>query len=94
MNIKLPKWLYMLLPYLHMATGALVLYEFKGWIAGAVGCMLIISGVTIWMLREDYHNQHQPNGRISRYDDSQFDDIRTRPTTSLGVDTPKPGKPK
>lgn len=82
MNFKLPKFLYVTLPYIYMAGGALIAYVFRGglrgWVVGIVGLGLVIYGFALLMLRKDYQEQNQSEGPASRYDDSRFDDIRVQ----------------
>jgi ABC-type transport system involved in cytochrome bd biosynthesis fused ATPase/permease subunit len=82
MSFKLPKFLYVSLPYIYMVGGALIVYVFRGflggWITGVIGMALAIYGFAVLMLRKDFRVQDQSDAGASRYDDSRYDDIRVQ----------------
>jgi len=82
MSFKLPKFLYVTLPYFYMISGAAIIYVLRGWlggwIGGIVGLGLLTYGAAVLMLRKDFQDQSQSEGPASRYDDSRFDDIRVQ----------------
>jgi hypothetical protein len=84
MNFKLPKFLYVSLPYIYMVGGALIVYVFRGWlggwITGIVGLGLMVYGFAVLMLRKDFRAQDDSEGPASRYDDSRFEDVRIQST--------------
>lgn len=82
MSFKLPKFLYVTMPYICMVVGALIVYVFRGWlggwVTGIVGLGLMVYGFAVLMLRKDFRAQNESEGPASRYDDSRFDDIRVQ----------------
>lgn len=82
MSFKLPKFLYVSLPYVFMVGGAATAYAFRGWlggwVGGIVGLGLVTYGFAVLMLRKDFREQNESDGPASRYDDSRFDDIRVQ----------------
>ncbi len=84
MSFKLPKFLYVSMPYVYMVGGALIVYSFRGWlggwIGGIAGLALMTYGFAVLMLRKDYRAQDESDGPASRYDDSRFEDVRIQST--------------
>lgn len=82
MSFKLPRFLYVTLPYFYMVCGALIIYGLRnwlgGWIGGIVGGGLMTYGAAVLMLRKDFRSQNDSEGPASRYDDSRFEDIRVQ----------------
>jgi hypothetical protein len=80
MSFKLPRFLYVTLPYFNMICGAVLIYVFRGWlggwISGIAGLGLMTYGFAVLMLRKDFRDQNESEFQASRYDDSRFQDIR------------------
>jgi hypothetical protein len=82
MSFKLPKFLYVTLPYFYMVCGAVIIYVLRGWlggwVGGIVGLGLLTYGAMVLMLRKDFKAQNETDGPANRYDDSRFDDVRVQ----------------
>jgi hemerythrin-like metal-binding protein len=58
-----PKWLYELLPYLYIAAGIYTIVMIWNAMAIFSGCMLILAGLTVWILRMSYRKDLQETGK-------------------------------
>ena len=98
MSFKLPKFLYVTMPYVYIGGGALIVYVFRGWmggwISGIVGLGLMTYGSAVLMLRKDFREQNQSEGPSSRYDDSRFDDIRVQSSILSSKASQNKGPPR